>query len=331
VTGGRPWLPHEIAWLREWYGVLLVEDLAQALRRGVPGVRTKILELKLFCRTRWTPELDEFLALLYPDTAARDLAQVMGATPAAIRRRAEQLGVEKRADFAAEHARRITLARSPFTPEVAAAIEQLYPKTPTEDLAQRLGLPVARIQAYASKHGWNKTPAFLTQAGKARAADPDHPMHSTGFHKGLVPWNTGHKGMQVHPNAVATQFKKGQMPVTWKPIGSYRVNCDGYLDRKVSDTGYAPRDWRPVHQLVWIEAHGPIPELHVVRFKPGMKTTDAQLLTVDRLECISRKEHARRNAWHANLPPDLRKLMGARIALSRAIARTQKELEHGHE
>ena len=83
-------------------------------------------------------------------------------------------------------------------------------------------------------------------------------MRQFQFPKGNVPANKGHKGMQVHPNAVATQFKKGQMPTTWMPIGSYRVNGDGYLDRKVSDTGYSPRDWRPVHQLVWIEAHGEI-------------------------------------------------------------------------
>lgn len=324
---GRRWLPHELAWLREWYGVLLVEDLAAILQRGVPGVRTKILDLRLFCRTRWTPQLDEFLTLLFPDHAATELGAVMGVTPAAIRQRADRLGVRKDLAFASENSRRTTLARSPFTPAISAAIEKQYPHTRTEDLAQQLGLSVERIQAYASKHGWNKAPEFLTDAGKARAADPAHPMHGSGFKKGLVPWNTGHKGMQVHPNAVATQFKKGTVPYTWKPIGSYRVNSDGYLDRKVSDTGDGPRDWRSVHRLVWIEAHGPVPPGHVVRFRAGMKTTDPLLLTVDRVECISLQEHARRNAWHANWPPELRKLKGAQIALTRAINRKQRQLE----
>jgi hypothetical protein len=319
-------LPEEIAWLRDQYGVLRVEDIAEHLRRGVPGVRSKILELRLICRTRWTPELDEFVSLLYPDTPAEEIAQAIGVTRAALFARCKKLGVGKDPAFAAEHARQTTLARSPFTPEIAAAIERLYPTTRTDDLARQLGVRADRIQAYASKHGWHKAPEFLSEAGKARAADPEHPMHSSGFKKGIVPWNTGKK-LQAHPNSVPTQFKKGRMPQTWKPIGSYRVNADGYLDRKVSDTGYPPRDWRPVHQLVWIEAHGEIPADHVVRFKPGMKTTDPALLTIDRLECISRSEHARRNAWHANLPPELKELMGARIALARAINRKQRELE----
>lgn len=324
---GRPWQPQEIAWLREQYGMLLVEDIAATLKRGVPGVRSKILELGLFCRTKWTPELDEFLSLLFPDTAATDLGLVMGITPAAIRRRAEQLGVKKDPEFAAVHSRRTTLARSAFKPEIVATIERLYPNMRTVDLAQQLGLRAERIQAYAAKHGWHKSPEFLTEAGKVRAADPNHPMRQHQFPKGIVPANKGRKGMPSHPNSVSTQFKKGTVPPTWKPIGSYRVNADGYLDRKVSDTGYPPRDWRPVHQLVWIEAHGPIPADHVVRFKPGMKTTDPEQLTVDRVECITRQEHARRNAWHATLPPELKNLMGAQIALKRAINRKQKQLE----
>lgn len=324
---GRPWLPHEIDWLREQYGMVLVEDIAATLKRGVPGVRSKILELGLFCRTRWTPELDEFLSLLFPDTAATALGEAMGITAAAIRRRAEQLGVKKDSAFASEHSRLTTLARSAFKPEIAATIERLYPNTRTEDLAQQLGLRVERIQAYAAKHGWHKSSEFLSDAGKVRAADPNHPMRQHQFAKGIVPANKGRRGTPSHPNMVPTQFKKGTVPYTWKPIGSYRVNTDGYLDRKVSDTGYPPRDWRPVHQLVWIEAHGPIPPGHVVRFRPDMKTTDPELLTVDRVECISRQEHARRNAWHATLPPELKDLMGAQIALKRAINRKQKELE----
>lgn len=322
-----PWTPHDIAFLREWYGVLVASEIAQKLGRGIDAVRARMGELGLACHTRWTPELDEFLSLLFPDTAATDLGPVIGVTPAAIRRRARQLGVKKDPTFAATNARQTTLARSAFIPEVAATIERLYPNTRTEDLAQQLGLSAERIQAYAAKHGWHKSPDFLSEAGRVRAADPNHPMRQHRFPKGSVPPNKGRKGTPSHPNSVSTQFKKGTVPSTWKPIGSYRVNSDGYLDRKVSDTGYPPRDWRPVHQLVWIEAHGPIPAGHLVRFRPGMKTTHPEQLTVDRVECISRKEHARRNAWHATLPPDLKDLMGAQIALKRAINRKQKQLE----
>jgi hypothetical protein len=152
-------------------------------------------------------------------------------------------------------------------------------------------------------------------------------MRQHQFPKGHVPANKGIKGYQAGGRSAQTQFKKGSVPCTWKPIGSYRVNADGYLDRKVTDTGYPPRDWAAVHRLVWIEAHGEIPAGHVVRFRDGMKTTDPQLLTVDRLECISRKENALRNAWHATWPPELKEIKGAQIALTRAINRKQRQLE----
>lgn len=323
----QPWAPWEEAFLREHYGTSMVEDIARALRRGLPGVRAKVLELGLRCRTAWTPELDEFLTLLFPDHSATDLARVMGVTPAGVRARAVRLGLKKAEDFAAMNARVTTLARSPFKPEIAEYLRLHYPNTRTEVLADATGIPVSRIQAYASKRRWNKTKAFLQAEGRARAT-PDHPMRARQFQKGHVPANKGVKGWRAGGRSAETQFKKGQMPSTWKPLGSYRINGDGYLDRKVSDTGYPPRDWQPVHRLVWIEANGPVPDGHVVRFKPGMKTTDPELLTVDRVECISRFEHAMRNAWHAGLPPEMRQVMGARIALTRAMRKRQRELEN---
>ena len=38
-----------------------------------------------------------------------------------------------------------------------------------------------------------------------------------------------------------------------------------------------------------------------------------------------------RNAWHATLPPELKQLMGARIALARAINHKQRHQEPLHD
>ncbi|MCS8378253.1 HNH endonuclease, partial [Pseudomonas aeruginosa] len=62
----------------------------------------------------------------------------------------------------------------------------------------------------------------------------------------------------------ATRFKKGQKPHTWLPVGSTRISADGYLQRKISDTGYPPRDWKGIHILLWEEHFGPIPTGHCV-------------------------------------------------------------------
>lgn len=323
---GRPWQPHELAWLRDWYGVLAVEDLAQLLRRGLAGVKSKCLEQGLRCRTTWSPELDEFMSLLFPDTAATVLGPAIGATPAAVRQRAAQLGLKKAPGFSSEMSRKATLARSRFTPEIAEIIELLYPDALTDDIADLVGLSKHQVHAYAHRQGWKKTTEFVRATARARTG-PDHPLIKFRFPKGSVPPNKGVKGWQSGGRSIETQFKKGQRPSTWKPIGSHRINADGYLDRKVSDTGYPPRDWVPVHRLLWIEANGPVPVGHLLRFKPGMKTAVPELLTLDRIECISRREHVLRNSWHTNFPPELKQLVSARSSLTRIINRRQRELE----
>lgn len=127
----------------------------------------------------------------------------------------------------------------------------------------------------------------------------------------MVPWNKGMKGLQT--GGRETQFKPGSRPHTWKPIGSERT-VDGYLQRKVTDTGYPPRDWQPVHVLLWVEHRGPVPAGHAVRFKDGDRTH----IAIDNLELISRAQLMRRNTLH-NLPPELVETIRARSALVRRI------------
>ncbi len=61
---------------------------------------------------------------------------------------------------------------------------------------------------------------------------------------------------------------------------------EGYLQRKVTDTGNTVRDYVEVHRLLWEEHHDPIPEGHVVIFKDGDRTH----ITLDNLMLISRAE-----------------------------------------
>lgn len=101
------------------------------------------------------------------------------------------------------------------------------------------------------------------------------------------------KGNRPSPKAGAkgpnrTSFKKGRKPHTWRPIGTERITKEGYLQRKVSDTGNTVRDYVEVHRLLWEEHHGPIPGGHVVIFKDGDRTN----IVIENLMLVSRADHA---------------------------------------
>ena len=85
------------------------------------------------------------------------------------------------------------------------------------------------------------------------------------FRKGQKPVNSIAKGQRL---SVATEFKKGQRPANWVPIGSERVNGDGYVDVKVAD-GKKQKNWKGKHILIWEEHNGPVPDGHVVIFGDG--------------------------------------------------------------
>lgn len=185
------------------------------------------------------------------------------------------------------------------------SLRRLYPNYNNDNLATMFGRSVSALRGMAKKLGLNKSPAYLAQYGGR-------------FDKGGTSWNKGNKGYCA-PGAEKGWFKKGGQPHTSLPVGSLRVNKDGILQRKISDaSGNHSVRWRGVHELVWIEHHGPLPAGHFCVFRPGFKTTVLDEITVDRVECISLQENMRRNTVH-NLPPELAAVVQLRGVLTRAI------------
>ena len=92
------------------------------------------------------------------------------------------------------------------------------------------------------------------------------------FEPGHVPVN---KGKKLTPEQRArlepTMFKKGNVPHNTRQIGDYTRQSDGYLVRKVKDTGPQRERWIPVHREVWESHHGPIPEGGMIIFLDGNK------------------------------------------------------------
>lgn len=202
-----------------------------------------------------------------------------------------------------------------------------YASQLTSVIATVLNIPHQRVLAKANELGLKKSREVIAETARIRTLDPDHGSARTRIQPGSVPWNKGVKGSTgTQPACRATQFKPGQKPHTWVPIGSYRI-CEGQLQQKYSDEpGNPEKRWRPVTRLVWEAANGPVPAGHVVVFKPGRQTTDLAGITLDAIELVSRDELMRRNSYHTQYPPELRRVVQLRGVLSRSINRRAKAI-----
>lgn len=195
---------------------------------------------------------------------------------------------------------------------------KLYPDHSNESLGWMFGKSPRAIGLMARSLGAKKSAQFMAE-------------HASRIKPGQEPWNKG-KAFDPGGRSAETRFKAGRPPcesTNYKPIGSLRLTKDGYLERKITDdTSIVPaRRWVAVHRLVWEAANGPTPTGYIVVFKPGMKTTSPEEITLDRIECISRAENMHRNTYH-RYGPEVAKLIQLRGAINRQIRKKEREHEH---
>jgi hypothetical protein len=223
--------------------------------------------------------------------------------------------------------------RTAWTPEQLSGLRRLYPDHIATVVAAVIQRSPSSVYQKARQLGLAKSAAFLAsdKSGRILRGRKDPRMTAKQFRPGLQPWNKGVPGSTgMHPNCRRTQFRKGQMSGAaqhnYVPIGSLRINGDGHLERKTTDDpDLAPaRRWVPVYRLAWEAENGPIPKGHMVVFRPGMKTAVLELITTDRLECITRAENARRN-HPANRSPELAKLVQLKGAITRQVNRIKQQ------
>lgn len=217
--------------------------------------------------------------------------------------------------------RGIRAPRMAWTEQQVEEIRRRYPHEKTEQIAADLSMPLHKIYGKAARLGLKKMPEYLASPDAQRLRRGDNVGAAFRFPKGHVPANKGVKGIS-YPGMEATQFKKGQHPHTWKPIGTERLSKEGYLQRKVTDTGYPPRDWVGVHILLWREHYGEIPAGHKVVFKDRNK----QNIVIENLELLSNAEMMKRNSFH-NYPKEVTQLIQLRGAVQRQINKRSKQDE----
>lgn len=212
------------------------------------------------------------------------------------------------------------LIRTRWTRAQLARLRREYPRRRTAEVAPMVGHSLTSTYQKARLEGLRKSAAFLASAASGRLRPGDTRGLSGRFRKAQTPWNKG-KHWVAGGRSKLTRFKKGNRPHTWRPIGTERVNADGILQRKVTDSGYPPRDWRAVHAVMWEEAHGSIPPGHVVVFKDG----NQKRIVLENLELVTRQELMRRNSYHTRYPKEIGLAIQLRGALMRQINRRERD------
>jgi hypothetical protein len=223
--------------------------------------------------------------------------------------------------------------RHPWTRPEIELLCAMYPHCHTADVAAWLGHSLTACYQAAINRRIRKDPEYLASdaACRVRRGKQHTSMIASRFKRGQAAWNKGTKGIVgVQDACRATQFKKGQAPSNTRPVGSYRVTTTHrtpVLEKKTSERrGANHMRWTPVARLVWEAAHGEIPKGCIVVFKPGTATVKLEEITVDRLECITRAEHANRN-HPRNRSPELGRLVQLKGAITRQVNRITREAQ----
>ena len=221
----------------------------------------------------WTPELEQKLSEIYPDTDTRIVAEIIGGDYDAVRSRAKKLRLRKIEGF--QSMPRHSIWHSVDLEE----FKMLYPTTSNRVLAKKYGINYKAVKNKARHLNLKK--------------DPDH-VNEGQFKKGRVSPNKGKKCPWAPNNG---NFKKGHKPHNTKYDGAItiRKNARGILYKFIR---ISERKWLHLHVHIWQKHNGTIPDGMIVTFRDG----DTMNCTLENLKLISKKDNALRNSGSINLP-----------------------------
>ena len=224
-------------------------------------------------------------------------------------------------------------ARRRWTGDEDETLRLNWPRFPAFLIAHVLDRPKAAVYRRAALLGLQKAEDFHTQPLAALWNGTQEPGSiASRIKPGATPANKGLRRPGWYAGRMReTQFKKGR-PASearnYVPIGTEKVDPKRkVLMRKVTDDPalFPVNRWRPVHVMVWEAANGPVPEGHIVVFRPGLKTLVSAEITADRLETVTLAENMRRNSYHNRFPPELKELVHLKARITRRLRRRTKE------
>lgn len=138
------------------------------------------------------------------------------------------------------------------------------------------------------------------------------------FKKGQTPHNKGKKmSPYVYKKVNPTMYKKGNVPPNRRPIGSERIDKNGYIEIKVQD-GSLNKNWMGKHRYIYEKVHGKIPKGHKVIFADGNNRNFDE----DNLILISNSEQLTMNRY--GLYKKDKELTKSGVAIAKVIDKVNK-------
>lgn len=203
----------------------------------------------------------------------------------------------------------------PWTEEELQVVKEMFPDHYASELAKMLGRSKTSIYQQAKCLGVKSSKEKISRTGKMTAMNPN--SVAARFKKGHVSHNLGKKmPSHVYEKAKHTMFKKGSIPANHRPVGSERLNVDGYIEVKVAE----PNKWRGKHRVIWEKAHGEVPKGYSVHFKNGNR----QDFSLDNLALISRSDLMNQNSFH-RYPDELKEVIMLKGVVKRQINKYNKK------
>ena len=212
------------------------------------------------------------------------------------------------------------MKRKPWTQEECELLKELYSRTDifVSDMQRILGRSSTQIYQKAAALDLRRPEEIYVISGQILSQS--EAAKATRFRKGSIPPNKGKRmSPELYAKLAPTMFKKGNTPGNHKPVGSERVNVDGYIERKVAE----PNKWECKHRIIWKQAHGDIPKGCNIQFKDGNPLN----CTLSNLYLISRANQMKNeNGLMARYPEELQKVIRLRGAVKRQMTLHNKKL-----
>lgn len=201
----------------------------------------------------------------------------------------------------------------PFTAAEEQKIKDEYLDKPVKRLAGELNTTFNRIMRFLKRNDLHIPRELIEQRKKDSQKKKGEPSPYKG--KKQSDW--------MSPEAIErtkqTRFKKGHVPHNTLFDGAIVANKDK-TGRIYQYIRISKRVWELYHRYLWEQAHGKIPEEHVLIFIDG----DTTNVSLNNLKLISYTENMLRNSKH-NYPEEIIPYM----VLCNKLEKRLKELDHG--